>query len=122
MKKITIALFFALQLCLYSCLPAKVVFNKNIPPDEDTTFIRIEYKDGQYVAQQIIQVLRTSGLADLNLYKSYLVADQVEARFRTLTKDKEQRLKRQLEQIVGVLYIDVVKEDIPNMPTASPLL
>jgi hypothetical protein len=122
MKKISVALFFAAQLCLYSCLTAKTGLNENTLPGKSTTLIRIEFKDGQYVIQQIVLLLRSLRLDNLDLYKSYLVDDRVEARFCSLTKEKEQRLKQQLEQVAGVLYVDIVKNGIPSMPTASPFL
>jgi len=119
MKKIQLIVFLIILLCLNGCLPPNNNVNNNVQQSQSTTLIRIEFANGKYVSQQVIQILRSARAADIEINKIGIMDDRMEARFRTLTKDKAQSLKQQLEQIEGVIYVEIIKD---GMPTKNPFL
>jgi hypothetical protein len=119
MKKISAAIFLTILLCLNGCIQSRDNTDTDLLPEEGTTLIRIECRNEKYVILQTIQLLKAARLADLDFNKAGAMDDRVEARFRSLTKDKEQQLKQLIEQMDGVIHVEIIKD---RMPTKNPFI
>jgi len=118
MKKLHHLLLLTLITFLAGCVTYSPGMYKSTEPGEGTTLIKVEYRDEKTVGQEIIQILKSTRIADQDVHKNGSSVN-IEARYRSLTAEQAEYMKQQLKQLTGVLDVEIVKD---GMPTRNSLL